>query len=54
MQYFVHSTLGCDNNDGLTPVTPWKSLEKINATTFQPGDEIVEVFGNRKRRFGGV
>ena len=41
MQYFVHSTIGCDNNDGLTPVTPWKSLEKINAATFQPGDEIL-------------
>ena len=41
MQYFVNSKLGCDQNDGLTPFTPWKSLEKINATTFQPGDEIL-------------
>ena len=41
MQYFVNSKFGCDQNDGLTPLTPWQSLEKINATTFQPGDEIL-------------
>ncbi|MBE6615808.1 MAG: right-handed parallel beta-helix repeat-containing protein [Ruminococcaceae bacterium] len=41
MQYFVDSKLGCDRNDGLTPFTPWKSLEKINAATFRPGDEIL-------------
>ncbi|MBR5445905.1 MAG: right-handed parallel beta-helix repeat-containing protein [Clostridia bacterium] len=41
MQYFVDAKFGRDQNDGLTPATPWKSLEKINATTFQPGDEIL-------------
>ena len=41
MQYFVDSRFGCDDNDGLTPITPWQSLEKINATTFLPGDEIL-------------
>lgn len=41
MQYYVDSRFGCDDNDGLTPMTPWQSLEKINATTFLPGDEIL-------------
>ena len=41
MKYYVDSRFGCDDNDGLTPITPWQSLEKINATTFLPGDEIL-------------
>ena len=41
MQYYVDSRFGCDDNDGLTPMTPWQSLEKINAATFLPGDEIL-------------
>lgn len=38
--YFV-STSGNDNADGLSVATAWKSLDKINATTFQPGDKIL-------------
>ena len=41
MQYFVDSKFGCDRNDGLTPTTAWKSLEKINAAGILPGDEIL-------------
>ena len=41
MQYYVDSRFGCDDNDGLAPMTPWQSLEKINAATFLPGDEIL-------------
>ena len=41
MQYFVDAVFGCDDNDGLSPVTPWQTLDKVNATTFVPGDEIL-------------
>lgn len=38
--YYV-SISGSDNADGLTPVTPWKTISKINAYNFQPGDKIL-------------
>ena len=41
MRYFIDAVNGCDHNDGLTPATAWQTLEKINATTFLPGDEIL-------------
>ena len=40
MQYFVDALNGRDHYDGHTPLTPWQTLDKINATVFQPGDEI--------------
>ena len=39
--YYVDATGGSDSNDGLTTSSPWKSLTKINATTFQPGNLIL-------------
>src|SRR5690606_17175549 len=39
--YHVDADTGNDNNDGLTPVTAWKSLTKVNATTFLPGAKIL-------------
>ena len=41
MRYYIDNAYGCDQNDGLTPETAWETLEKINATTFLPGDEIL-------------
>lgn len=38
--YYVSNQTGNDANDGLTPETPWKSLDKINQTRFNPGDQI--------------
>ncbi|MGG1517740.1 Ig-like domain-containing protein [Paenibacillus oryzisoli] len=38
---YVSSTEGSDTNDGLTPATAWKTLDKVNATTFGPGDQIL-------------
>lgn len=38
--YYVDSAEGNDENDGFTPQAPWKSLDKINNTTFAPGDKI--------------
>jgi parallel beta-helix repeat protein len=38
--YHVDSTEGDDANDGLTPQTAWKTVAKVNATAFVPGDSI--------------
>lgn len=38
--YYVDSVEGSDENAGTTMEEPWKSIEKINQTTFQPGDTI--------------
>ncbi|WP_037684391.1 hypothetical protein [Streptomyces griseus] len=37
--YYV-STNGSDSNAGTTSSAPWRSLTKVNSTTFQPGDII--------------
>jgi len=39
VRYFVDSISGSDSASG-TEAAPWKSLDKINATTFHPGDRI--------------
>ena len=39
--YHVDSLGGDDSNAGTSPDKAWKSLEKVNATTFQPGDRIL-------------
>lgn len=38
--YYV-STSGSDANSGTSSGSPWKTLAKVNATTFQPGDQIL-------------
>lgn len=38
--YHLDATSGNDSADGLSPRTAWRSLEKFNATLFQPGDVI--------------
>ena len=38
--YYV-STFGSDSNSGTNAGSPWKSLAKVDATTFQPGDRIL-------------
>jgi hypothetical protein len=38
---YVDSVAGDDKNEGTTPDHAWKSLEKVNATTFAPGDHIL-------------
>jgi len=40
-QYYVDASAGNDGNSGTSPETAWKTLEKVNATTFQPGDKIL-------------
>ena len=37
--YYVSMT-GNDTSDGLTLVTPWRSIAKVNASSFVPGDTV--------------
>jgi len=39
--YYVDSRDGSDGNAGTTTALPWKTLDKVNATTFHPGDRIL-------------
>ncbi len=39
--YFFDAENGDDLNDGRTPETAWQTVDKFNATTFQPGDNIL-------------
>lgn len=38
--FYVDSENGNDANNGISEQTPWKSLEKVNATTFSAGNTI--------------
>jgi len=40
-RYYIDAATGDDTHSGNAPDRAWKSLQKINATTFQPGDEIL-------------
>lgn len=39
--YYVSSVEGKDSNAGTSRSQPWKTLEKVSATTFGPGDKIL-------------
>lgn len=39
--YHVDSASGNDASDGLAPERAWRSVERVNAATFQPGDRIL-------------
>ena len=39
--YYIDPTSGDDTHLGVAPDTAWKSLDKVNATTFHPGDRIL-------------
>lgn len=39
--YYVDATLGTDDNDGLSEATAWKTIAKVNASSFVPGDSIL-------------
>jgi hypothetical protein len=39
--YYVDSMSGRDDNSGVSPSASWKSLSKVNSTTFHPGDRIL-------------
>ena len=39
--YYLDSLSGRDDNSGVSASAPWKSLSKVNSTTFHPGDRIL-------------
>ena len=39
--YYVDPMTGADANSGTTPAAAWKTLAKVNGTTFSPGDRIL-------------
>ncbi len=39
--YYVAATLGDDQNDGRSPASPWRTVEKVNATLFTPGTHVL-------------
>ena len=39
--YYLDAGGGSDSNAGTSTSAPWKSLAKVNATTFQAGDQIL-------------
>jgi len=39
--YYVDATNGNDSNDGLSPITPWRTIAKVNSETFSPGDSVL-------------
>jgi hypothetical protein len=45
--YHVDSAGGDDANSGTAPGQAWKSLDRVNQTTFQPGDQLLFKAGTR-------
>jgi hypothetical protein len=41
VSYYVDAIAGGDGNDGRSPASAWRSLEKVNAQTFKAGDRIL-------------
>lgn len=39
--YYVDSVSGDDSNTGTSEAQAWKTLDKVNETTFQPGDRLL-------------
>ncbi len=40
-KYYVSSSTGDDANDGLSPASPWKTVDKVNSTDLiKPGDGV--------------
>jgi hypothetical protein len=39
--YYVDATDGNDNNNGFSSETAWKTIDKVNASNFEPGDQIL-------------
>lgn len=39
--YYIDATIGNDNNNGTSAATAWKTLTKVNAQQFSPGDQVL-------------
>ena len=40
-KYFVDMTGGIDTNSGMAPDNAWKTISKVNASSFTPGDSVL-------------
>lgn len=45
--YYVDGATGRDTNPGRSPAAAWRSLERVNQVTFQPGDRVLFKAGTR-------
>lgn len=39
--YYIDATGGNDTNDGRSPLTAWRTVAKVNSSSFLPGDSIL-------------
>jgi parallel beta-helix repeat protein len=39
--YYVDASAGNDSNDGRSPTTAWRTIAKVNASSFSPGDSVL-------------
>ena len=39
--YYVSSSVGNNQNNGLTPTSPFRSISALNSMVFNPGDSIL-------------
>jgi hypothetical protein len=40
-KYYVDATGGSDANNGLSPSAAWKTVDRVNVSTFAPGDSVL-------------
>ncbi|NOY77797.1 MAG: right-handed parallel beta-helix repeat-containing protein, partial [Calditrichaeota bacterium] len=39
--YFVDASHGKDSNSGLSPASPWKTVDKVSRFSLAPGDSVL-------------
>lgn len=49
VSYYIDSTAGNDSNNGTSMSTPWRTVAKVNSTSFAPGDHIFFLRGDTWR-----
>ncbi|MGA2648114.1 MAG: right-handed parallel beta-helix repeat-containing protein [Candidatus Sulfotelmatobacter sp.] len=47
--YYVDNSAGSDSNNGQSPLTPWRTIAKVNSSTLKPGDTILFKSGDTWR-----
>ncbi len=56
--YYVDATNGNDDNDGKTPETAWKTVDRVNKATLKRGDGVFfkrgDIYRTRMQTKGGV
>ena len=38
--FYVDDRKGCDGNEGVSPETAWKTLDRVNTQIFRSGDRV--------------